>query len=124
MNAKLFLATLLLGLVATPTLGQSIEPGDIAKGAQYWAQNCTRCHTARLSAERTDRAWKTITAHMRTRANLTKTQARVITAYLMATNLPEQVLITRTVMPTRNEEPEKPEETTEKPSKKEGGTGG
>ncbi len=123
MNAKTLLATLLLGLVTTPAAGQ-VNPEDIGKGAQAWAQHCTRCHTARPSAERNDRAWRTITAHMRARANLTKTQARVITAYLTATNLPEQALITRTVMPPRDEAEEEAGTTGERPQKKKGGTGG
>lgn len=80
----------LLALLALPSaaLGQ-ISP-DAAEGAEVWASNCVRCHNARPSSERTDLQWTVIVSHMRARANLTRTQARTVTAFLQATNLPPE----------------------------------
>ena len=62
------------------------DPTEISEGAKAWAKNCTRCHNARSPLERNDRDWATISAHMRARANLTKTETRMIVAYLQMMN--------------------------------------
>lgn len=69
------------------------SPSAIAEGAQVWAANCTRCHNARPSQERTDGQWLTIMLHMRARANLTRSDAEVVTTFLQATNLPETAVV-------------------------------
>lgn len=76
-----------LALIALP--GAARAQNAVAQGAQVWANNCVRCHNARPSAERTDLQWLVIVNHMRARANLTKGDARTVTAFLQATNLPE-----------------------------------
>ena len=42
--------------------------------------------------ERNDQDWKTIVTHMRVRANLSKSEARAIVAYIQMTNMPEPTL--------------------------------
>jgi len=65
------------------------DPQMIALGAQVYSDTCGRCHNARSASERTDREWVTIVAHMRARANLSRTQAASVLAFLQATNVPE-----------------------------------
>lgn len=84
----------LAALVAGPVLPgagdlAAQEPERVAEGAQVWADNCTRCHNARPSQERTDSEWLTIVLHMRARANLTRTDADLVATFMRATNLPE-----------------------------------
>lgn len=77
-------ATLLL-LLPRPGLAQE----SIADGVRLWSQNCGRCHNFRPAEERTDAEWAIIVSHMRARANLTKSTARAILAFLQASNVPE-----------------------------------
>ena len=99
-----------LGLIATlfllvpAALGAQQDPMAVAEGAQVYANNCTRCHQARPGSERTDLEWIAIVAHMRARANFTKSQAAAVLAFLQATNVPEATLVasmpsTRTIVP-------------------------
>lgn len=79
-------------LLALPGRGEAQsaeEMARVAEGATVYGQQCTRCHNARSPMERNDREWITIVAHMRARANLTRTQARAVAAFLKATNAPE-----------------------------------
>lgn len=76
-------------LLLVPTAGAAQGASAVAEGARAWANTCTRCHNARPSAEHDDREWVTIMAHMRARANLTRTEARLITHFLQATNADE-----------------------------------
>ncbi len=64
----------------------SSKGGDIARGAQEWANNCARCHEMRDATEFRDDSWDTIVAHMRVRAGLTGQQARDILEFLKAGN--------------------------------------
>lgn len=73
-------------LLAAPSEAAAQDPMQLAKGAEVWAQNCTRCHIARPSTERSDRDWLTIVAHMRARANLTRAEADAVAGFLIATN--------------------------------------
>lgn len=75
-------------LLAMPVHGAAQDAAAVAEGATIWAQNCTRCHNARPSTERTDRDWLTIVAHMRARANLTRGEAAAVSAFLTGTNGP------------------------------------
>lgn len=75
-------------LLPAAAVGQQ-DPALVGEGAQVWAANCTRCHNARSSTERTDAQWAAIVGHMRVRANMTQAQARAVLAYLQATNFPE-----------------------------------
>ncbi len=84
------LVTILLTALTSQTVNAQ-DPSIIAKGAGLWASNCTRCHNARSPMERNDRSWVTVVNHMRARANLTKSEARAIAAYLQAVNTPETI---------------------------------
>ncbi len=60
--------------------GKSLDDGPDA--AKLWAQNCTRCHNSRPAKTFSDAQWDTIVHHMRVRANLTGSDARLIAAFL------------------------------------------
>ncbi len=77
-------------LVPAPAESQQ-DPALIGQGAQVYADTCGRCHNARPGSERTDREWMAIVAHMRARANLSKSSAAAVLAFLQATNVPEGV---------------------------------
>lgn len=94
---KIITAALALGVglaLAAPAAAQEpSDPGEvpaqaslIAKGAQVYANQCGRCHNMRSSTERTDAEWKVIVSHMRTRGNMTKSEAEWVKAFLQATN--------------------------------------
>lgn len=57
---------------------------DPLSGAELWAMNCSRCHTARSPGEFTAAQWQTILRHMRVRANLPAAQAREVQKFLEA----------------------------------------
>lgn len=80
-----------LGLALfVPTQAESQQdPALVARGAELYSTTCGRCHNVRSGAERTDREWVAIIAHMRARANLAKSQAAAVLAFLQATNVPE-----------------------------------
>lgn len=81
------IGTALLLAGPAPVLGQDAQDAlALGRGAEIWATNCVRCHNARPSVERTDAEWGVIVNHMRARANMTKTQARMATLFLRATN--------------------------------------
>lgn len=61
-------------------------PGDFARGAKSWAQNCARCHNMRDPKEFRDDLWKPIVTHMRVRAGLTGQEARDILEFLQRSN--------------------------------------
>lgn len=84
------LAGLIVALIvsAIPSALTAQSASEMAEGARVWANNCTRCHNARPPQERTDAEWATIMLHMRARANLTRTDAGLVTSFLTATNLP------------------------------------
>ena len=68
------------------------KAGDISRGAQQWANNCSRCHNMRDPKEFRDDLWAPVVLHMRVRAGLTGQQARDITAFLQSSNfLPSAV---------------------------------
>jgi hypothetical protein len=73
-----------------PAAAQQNDPSLIGQGATVFANNCSRCHNARAGSERSDAHWIPITLHMRARANLTRTQAQAVLAFLQATNSAEQ----------------------------------
>ena len=65
------------------------DPVLVGQGAMVYSNTCGRCHNARPGSERTDREWIAIVAHMRARANLSKSSAGAVLAFLQATNVPE-----------------------------------
>lgn len=108
MNTKLFttlLAAAAVGLtLIAPTTGAAQAPGGasdpataeaeraadlselMAEGAQVFSNNCGRCHNLRASTERSDVQWDIIVAHMRARANLTRSEAEAVKIFLQMTN--------------------------------------
>lgn len=85
----------LAAALAIPVALSAQQASDIADGARVWSSNCTRCHNARPSQERTDEQWRTIVLHMRARANLTRADAKLVTTFLQATNAPEPAAAAR-----------------------------
>ena len=80
------------------------DPALIVQGAQVYSTTCARCHNARPGSERTDREWVAIVAHMRARANMSKSHAAAVLAFLQATNVAEATVVasmpsTRTIVP-------------------------
>lgn len=75
-------------MFAEPAASQQ-DPALMAQGAQVYLSTCGRCHNARPASERTDREWMAIIAHMRARANLSRSNALAVLAFLTATNVPE-----------------------------------
>jgi mono/diheme cytochrome c family protein len=51
-------------------------------GAELYTINCNRCHPERYATEFTSAQWKTLMTHMRVRANLPASQAKLILKYL------------------------------------------
>lgn len=51
-------------------------------GAELYSIHCNRCHPERYPTERTAAQWKTIVLHMEVRANLPRSQAKLILKYL------------------------------------------
>lgn len=73
------------------------EPGDFAKGAKSWANNCSRCHNMRDPQDLRDDQWITTMFHMRVRAGLTGQQTRDILTFLQDSNnrvVQDQVVFT------------------------------
>jgi hypothetical protein len=54
----------------------------ILSGADLYAMHCNRCHPERYATEWTAAQWKTIMTHMRVRANLPASQAKMILKFL------------------------------------------
>ena len=92
MKRLLLILTMGIALTLLPEQVTAQTPMEIAEGARVWADNCTRCHNARSPMERNDRQWATIVAHMRARANLTRSEANAVSVYLQAINAPETIV--------------------------------
>lgn len=89
MKTRVFSAVAALALLTPLGVRGQQDPMAVAEGAQVYADSCARCHQARPGSERTDLEWIAIIAHMRARANFTKSQAAAVLAFMQATNLPE-----------------------------------
>lgn len=67
----------------TSSMSASAAPaGSEEQGARIWRATCDRCHNARSALEFDAEQWPVIVAHMRTRAGLTRTEARAVSEYL------------------------------------------
>jgi cytochrome c len=87
MITRLFVVVLtgfLVTVLSHPARAQ--DAVEAAQGARLWSMTCNSCHNARSPLERTDRQWTVIVSHMRTRANLTKSEAEAVKAFLQASN--------------------------------------
>jgi len=51
-------------------------------GAQVWRMTCARCHNLRPAPEFTAEQWGVIVNHMRTRQDLTRSDAEAVAAFL------------------------------------------
>lgn len=79
---QLMLAIAAVSLLLLPRAGSAQNP--MLDGLGRWSDNCGRCHNFRAAEERTDAEWAVIVSHMRARANLTKSVAEEILAFLQA----------------------------------------
>ncbi len=59
---------------------------QFARGAQTWANNCSRCHNMRDPKELRDDQWRAVVSHMRIRGNLTGGEARDVLVFLQGSN--------------------------------------
>jgi cell division protein FtsN len=67
---------------ATPPEVKKTAAKRQLSGAELYSMHCNRCHPERYPTERTAAQWKTIMLHMEVRANLPRSQARLILKYL------------------------------------------
>lgn len=79
-------AIVAVGALLWPQPVSAQEASRVAEGGRLYGQTCGRCHNPRPSTERTDREWRTVMGHMRARANLSRSDAEAILAFLQATN--------------------------------------
>lgn len=77
---------LLLALAAAHPAAAQDTTSTLTRGATLYSRTCQRCHNLRGPGEWTDREWVIIMQHMETRANLTVEHARLIRAFLVASN--------------------------------------
>lgn len=77
------------GLLMSSAITQAADypaPGNAAKGAKIWADNCGRCHNIRGPKELTDDQWISTMFHMRIRAGLTGGDMRDVLSFMQAGN--------------------------------------
>lgn len=86
MNARTILIAIVISAAAAVHPAQAQDRADAARGARVWAATCNRCHNARSPLERNDVDWAVIVNHMRTMANLTRSRARDVSAFLQTAN--------------------------------------
>lgn len=73
----------LLLLTLGPALASADSgAGDPVRGAQRWADTCTRCHNVRDPSELETKLWKVSITHMRIRAGLTAKDAEDVLAFM------------------------------------------
>jgi len=89
MKTLMVALSVVMGLALLPRAGAGQNAAMVGEGAQLYGKNCVRCHSARSPMERTDREWVTIVNHMRARANLRKSEAQAMIAFLQAVNASE-----------------------------------
>jgi len=82
-------ATAAVVLVASACAGGSMQEGSssqvatgVERGAEIWQNTCYRCHNRRPATEFSAEEWAVLVDHMRTRADLTRTEAEAVTAFL------------------------------------------
>ena len=78
----------LIGCATNPSGETPVASDDAAPkgGAQLWAENCSRCHNLRTPESYNDAQWQAVVHHMRLRANLDGSEARLITEFLQASH--------------------------------------
>jgi mono/diheme cytochrome c family protein len=87
MKAKKVVLGIVVVLLATACASGSVQERGMqdmaADGATLWRETCSHCHNLRSAQEFTAQQWPIIVSHMRTRADLSKSEAEAIAAYLM-----------------------------------------
>ncbi len=87
LNRTMLAAAFVAGAgISTQVMAGEKQPGDFARGAMQWVENCGRCHNVRDPRELRDDQWKTTVYHMRIRAGLTGQQTRDILTFLQESN--------------------------------------
>jgi len=85
---KVLLGMAALSLVAacaSVTVQERDMPGMTAdSGARLWSMTCAHCHNLRSASEFSAQQWPIIVNHMRTHADLSKSEAETIAAYLVS----------------------------------------
>lgn len=74
-------AILLPGCAATSAGGEGTTTAR-STGSRIWAGTCNRCHNLRPPRQFAAEEWPVVVDHMRTRADLTKSEAEAVAAYL------------------------------------------
>ncbi len=72
-------ALLAVGCAGAPVENQVSTSEE---GARIWRVTCARCHNMRAPTEFAAEQWPTIVSHMRTRQDLTKSEAEAVTIFL------------------------------------------
>ncbi len=87
LNRTMLAAALVAGAgISAPVIASEKQPGDFARGAMQWVENCGRCHNVRDPKELRDDQWVSTVYHMRIRAGLTGQQTRDIITFLQESN--------------------------------------
>jgi len=85
-------------LVSCQNIGGTVSTDDIntdtsvatvsssKSGVQLWAENCGNCHNVRDPSTLSDAHWDVVMLHMRTRANLTASDAVAIREFILSAN--------------------------------------
>ena len=72
-------ALLAIGCAGAPVQEQMAATEE---GARVWRMTCARCHNLRPATEFSAEQWPIIVNHMRTRQDLTKSDAEAVAAFL------------------------------------------
>lgn len=72
---------LLLGCAGASTGGEGTTTAA-SEGSRIWRGTCNRCHNLRPPRQFAAEEWPVVVDHMRTRADLTKSEAEAVAAYL------------------------------------------
>lgn len=68
---------------SAPAETPAAPAADMAEqGARIWSVTCARCHNLRPASEFTAAEWPIIVDHMRTRQELTRSEAQAVAAFL------------------------------------------
>lgn len=73
-------------MAADSPVATAADPAQFARGAQTWANTCSRCHNMRDPRELRDDQWRAAMAHMRVRAGLTGQETRDVLVFLQGSN--------------------------------------
>ena len=80
------IASIVTGATTSGQNERKQTAGDFIRGAQVWANNCTRCHNLRDPKEFNDKEWQVVVTHMRVRAGLTGQDTRDVLAFMQQSN--------------------------------------